>query len=225
MSGHARTRRRGDAGTRGQSPCHPITQSAARLRSSRHAQHGRAVPQDAAHGVDFPHRRAGVERVPHRDRRLLEQGRDPGRRLGERAQYRVCRPGVQRLADRLLHDAPDRDDLLRQAAHRRGRARQRARQHLHVDDHPADGAGGLRRRRRLGRHPDDLPGPGDFSTNPFHHFIASLAEALHIEAAELAFNLCRWRLRWSLRWAVCCWAGWSIARCAPRASTWHRASR
>ena len=44
------------------------------LRSPRHAQHGRAVPQDAAHGLDFPHRRAGIERVPHRDRRLLEQG-------------------------------------------------------------------------------------------------------------------------------------------------------
>jgi NADH-quinone oxidoreductase subunit L len=50
-------------------------------------------------------------------------------------------------------------DLLREAADGRCGARQRARQHLHLDDHPADGAGGLRRRRRLGRYSDDLPGP------------------------------------------------------------------
>ncbi len=36
--------------------------------------------------------------------------------------------------------------------------------------------------------PKAFPVLGAFSTNPFHHFIGSLAEALHIEAAELPFN-------------------------------------
>jgi NADH-quinone oxidoreductase subunit L len=37
--------------------------------------------------------------------------------------------------------------------------------------------------------PKEFPGLGALSTNPFHHFIGSLAEALHIEAAELPFNI------------------------------------
>ncbi len=37
--------------------------------------------------------------------------------------------------------------------------------------------------------PREFPGLGALSTNPFHHYIGSLAEALHIEAAELPFNL------------------------------------
>ncbi|MCX6028348.1 MAG: NADH-quinone oxidoreductase subunit L [Chloroflexi bacterium] len=37
--------------------------------------------------------------------------------------------------------------------------------------------------------PKEFPILGALSTNPFHHFIGSLAEALHIEAAELPFNL------------------------------------
>ena len=68
-------------------------------------------------------------------------------------------------------------------------ARQRARQHLCLDDDPAHGAGGLRRRRGLGRHPDDASrSSASCSSNPFHHYIGGLAEALHIEAAELPFN-------------------------------------
>ena len=36
--------------------------------------------------------------------------------------------------------------------------------------------------------PTSFPGLGALSTNPFHHYIGGLAEALHIEAGELAFN-------------------------------------
>ncbi len=36
--------------------------------------------------------------------------------------------------------------------------------------------------------PKEFPVLGALSTNPFHHYIGSLAEALHIEAAELPFN-------------------------------------
>ena len=36
--------------------------------------------------------------------------------------------------------------------------------------------------------PKEFPVLGAFSTNPFHHYIGSLAEALHIEAAELPFS-------------------------------------
>jgi NADH-quinone oxidoreductase subunit L len=36
--------------------------------------------------------------------------------------------------------------------------------------------------------PKEFPLLGAFSTNPFHHFIGGLAEALHIEAAELPFD-------------------------------------
>ena len=36
--------------------------------------------------------------------------------------------------------------------------------------------------------PKEFPGLGALSTNPFHHYIGSLAEALHIEAAELPFS-------------------------------------
>lgn len=36
--------------------------------------------------------------------------------------------------------------------------------------------------------PKEFPGLGALSTNPFHHYIGGLAEALHIEAAELPFN-------------------------------------
>ena len=43
---------------------------------------GGLVPPDAAHRLDLHHRRPGAERLPDRHRRLLEQGRDPGRRLG-----------------------------------------------------------------------------------------------------------------------------------------------
>ena len=78
----------------------------------------------------------------------------------QRAPARLRRPGAGRAADRVLYRSADRDDLLRQAAHRRRRARQRARQHLPVDDDPADGAGGLCRGGRLGGHPDHLPRPG-----------------------------------------------------------------
>lgn len=37
--------------------------------------------------------------------------------------------------------------------------------------------------------PRAFPGLGALSSNPFHHYIGSLAEALHIEAAELPFNV------------------------------------
>ncbi len=130
-----------------------------------------------------------LSRLPHRHRRLLEQGRDPGRRLGQRPHARLRRAGAGRAADRVLHRPPDRDDLLRQAAHRRGRTRQRARQHLRWMTIPLMVLAVFAVALRLGRHPDDLPGPGQLSpTNPFHHYIGSLAEALHIEAAELPFN-------------------------------------
>jgi len=36
--------------------------------------------------------------------------------------------------------------------------------------------------------PESFPGVGDILNNPFHHFIGSLAEALHIEAPALPFN-------------------------------------
>ena len=36
--------------------------------------------------------------------------------------------------------------------------------------------------------PTEFPGLGALSTNPFHHYIGSLAEAPHIEAAALPFN-------------------------------------
>ncbi len=59
--------------------------------------------------------------------------------------------------------------------------------------------------------PKEFPLLGAFSTNPFHHFIGSLAEALHIEAAELPFNLCRCSPRWSWR-SVACSLGWLVYR-------------
>ena len=68
----------------------------------------------------------------------------------QRAHGRLRRPGAGRAADGLLHRPADHHDLLRQAAHRGSRARQRARQHLRLDDHPADGAGRLRRRAWAG---------------------------------------------------------------------------
>ncbi len=37
--------------------------------------------------------------------------------------------------------------------------------------------------------PESFPGLGGILGNPFHHFIGSLAEALHIEAAALPFNI------------------------------------
>ena len=60
----------------------PIYQSTC-FRSPGHAQHGRVAPQDAAHRLDIHHRRAGIGRLPVHHRRLLEQGRDPGRGLGQ----------------------------------------------------------------------------------------------------------------------------------------------
>lgn len=36
--------------------------------------------------------------------------------------------------------------------------------------------------------PESFPGLGALSSNPFHHYIGSLAEALHIEAATLPFS-------------------------------------
>ena len=102
------------------------------LRSPRHAQHGRVAPQDAAHGWTFIIGGLALAGFPiitagfwSKDEILAEAwAQQP------HAGFRHAVAG--RAADRVLHRPPDRDDLLRQAADRRGRTCQRARQHLHA---------------------------------------------------------------------------------------------
>ena len=94
----------------------------ARFRPAGHAQHGRAVQADAKNGHHIHHWRSGVGRLPHRHRRLLEQRRNPCRRVGPRTPTRLHRPGAGGRAHGFLHRAADHHDLLRQAAHPGGGA-------------------------------------------------------------------------------------------------------
>src|SRR5581483_3752979 len=91
-------------------------------------------------------------------RRLLVQGRDPGRHLGRRRRRQrpllpVVRGGRHRVADRLLHDPPGLAGLLRRRAVA-GEAAPRSPRVAEGDDDPAGGARRAELRRRGAQHPE-----------------------------------------------------------------------